>query len=315
MSYDLRIWCVKPLPKSETGAVDAGPGWAVNVWFSACAADDMPDDVRLLGVQYVADLSLEPISAPPEGFAAAWKVARAIAKIAQGVIEDPQQGSFEALPIAQRTGAIGAPPPPAKRKRRGIPAKEVMAGLNANPEYLARRAKREEELEKRLAELRLAEEPLVQELRAAGCAVESVFDFVNRPQQPYPSALPILIEHLSRPYPADLREAIAAALAVPQAKFAWEALLQSYQNQSAEEKRVKETLANTLNVLADDKVIGDVLALVRDTRLGDSRIFLLAALERSKDPRAREALFELQTDPELKLEVEAILRRLKRKRR
>jgi hypothetical protein len=44
-------------------------------------------------------------------------------------------------------------------------------------------------------------------------------------------------------------------------------------------------------------------------------VLLLGALERSSDPRAKAALMELGTDPELKLEVQAIFRRLERRKR
>jgi hypothetical protein len=41
----------------------------------------------------------------------------------------------------------------------------------------------------------------------------------------------------------------------------------------------------------------------------------LSALERSADPRARAALMDLGTDPDLTKEIQVILRRLKRAKR
>jgi hypothetical protein len=74
-----------------------------------------------IGVRYVVDLSLEPVNAPQAGFDAARKVARAIAKTATGIIEDPQSGLFDvALSAAQlKTKGAGIAPavlPKAKRK-------------------------------------------------------------------------------------------------------------------------------------------------------------------------------------------------------
>lgn len=59
-------------------------------------------------------------------------------------------------------------------------------------------------------------------------------------------------------------------------------------------------------------LIGDVIALARDKREGPSRVLLLRALLRSKDPRARAALLDLRDDPDLTKEIEVILRRLNR---
>jgi len=62
-------------------------------------------------------------------------------------------------------------------------------------------------------------------------------------------------------------------------------------------------------------VIDDVIALAQDARIGGSRILLLGALERSASRRARAALMELGTDPDLMKEIPVILRRLERKKR
>jgi hypothetical protein len=192
--------------------------------------------------------------------------------------------------------------------KKRITAAELMAKLEADPEFVAKRTKAEEERQKREAEYRRAEAPLVEELRAAGYAVQSVWDLVNT-ATPYPKALPILLNHLRRPYPGPVREGIARALAVPQAKFGWEILLTLFLEER--EKRVKDGLACAIAATANDEVIGDVIALVRNP-IHSSRVLLLSALERSTDPRARATLVELENDPELKRESQAILRRLKR---
>lgn len=76
----------------------------------------------------------------------------------------------------------------------------------------------------------------------------------------------------------------------------------------------KQMLANTIVAIADDEVIADVIELIRDPRQAN-RALLLPALERSKDPRALETLFALQTDSKLDKVVQASLRRLKRRRK
>ena len=193
-----------------------------------------------------------------------------------------------------------------------VTAAELMAKLNADPEFVAKRAREEEERQKRAAEWRRAEAPLVGELRAAGYAVESAWDLVNT-TAPYPTALPILLDHLQRPYPAAVREGIARALAVRGASFGWDVLTRLYRNEG--EVRAKDGLAVAIAAAANDELIGDVIALARDKSQGPSRLLLLGALERSANPRARAALMDLGTDPELKKEIQIILRRLRRAKR
>lgn len=194
--------------------------------------------------------------------------------------------------------------------KKRITAEELMAKLNADPEFVAMQAGKERERQRREEELQIAEAPLVNDLREAGFLVESAWDLVNT-TDPYTSVLPILLKHLSRPYPGPIREGIARALAVPEAIFGWNVLVNNYRNEK--ESRAKDGLAVAIAGAADDEVIGDVIALARDTRHGESRLLLLSALERSADPRAMAVLVELATDPDLTKEIEVILRRKKRK--
>jgi hypothetical protein len=94
------------------------------------------------------------------------------------------------------------------------------------------------------------------------------------------------------------------------AKFGWSVLTGLYRGE--QDNQVKDGLAAAIAGVADEEVIGDLIALARDARHGPSRLLLLSALERSGDARARKALMELGTDPELKREIAVILRRLKR---
>ncbi|MBK8010186.1 MAG: hypothetical protein IPK13_02490 [Deltaproteobacteria bacterium] len=197
-------------------------------------------------------------------------------------------------------------------KKKPVSAAELMARLNSDPEFVAKRAREEAERQARAAEWQRAEAPLVEELRAAGFEVDSAWDLVNT-SAPYPDALPILVDHLQRSYPSRVREGIARALAVPESKFAWDVLTRLYRNEG--ERDAKDGLAVAISVVADDEVIDEMLGLVRDERHGPSRILLLSALGRSEDPRTRAALMELGTDPELKKEIQVILRRLKKRKR
>jgi hypothetical protein len=189
-------------------------------------------------------------------------------------------------------------------------AAELMSQLNADPEFVRKREQEEEERQKRAAEWRRAEQPLVAELQAAGFKVDSAWDLVNT-STPYHQALPILMAHLPRPYPGPVREGIARALAVVPARSGWSLFTSLYRQER--DKRAKDGLAVAIAATADDDVIDDVVELARDRQHGPSRLLLLGALERSNSARARAALMDLGTDPDLSQEIQVILRRLKRK--
>ncbi len=107
-----------------------------------------------------------------------------------------------------------------------------------------------------------------------------------------------------------VREGIARALAVPEASAHWSVLARLYRDEP--DVRVKDGLAVALAGAVDDSLIHDLLALARDATQGPSRVLLLAALERAPNHRA---LMALSTDANLAPEIQAIQRRVKRRKR
>lgn len=179
-------------------------------------------------------------------------------------------------------------------------------------EMVEAKRQRAEEARRRAAEWRRAEVPLAEELRAAGFAVESAWDLVNT-STPYPAALPILLEHLQRQYPDRVREGIARALAVRDAKFGAELLVRLYREEQAGTD-AKAGLAVALGEAADDEVIDEVIALARDPAHGTSRVLMLDALARSAAPQARAALEAIAEDPAVGEEARQLLKRGQPKR-
>jgi hypothetical protein len=100
-------------------------------------------------------------------------------------------------------------------------AAELMAELSRDPEFVERRRQQEEARQRQESDLRRAQQPLIDELRSVNLAVQSVWDVVNS-ASPYPRAVPILVRHLQLPYPDRVREGIARALAVPEARSSWD---------------------------------------------------------------------------------------------
>lgn len=188
-------------------------------------------------------------------------------------------------------------------------AAELMAKLAADPEFVAARERQDAEIAAREAELRIAEAPLAEALRAVGLQVESAWDLVNT-AEPYPEALPILIEHLRRPYPDAVREGIARALGVPDASFAWDELVEHYRREKS--GRVKDGLAAALSGIAaaDERFLDKVIELAEERENGPSRVLLLYVFRKPR-PNAKEVLTRFREDPELRKEATYLLRRLR----
>jgi hypothetical protein len=197
------------------------------------------------------------------------------------------------------------------KKRKWKTAAEAMVEFEKDPTFVERRRQRKEE-RRRAEEADVhAEAPVVEELRKAGVSITSVWDLVNT-GNPYAQSLPILLDHLQRPYPDAVREGISRAMAVPAAKFAWPALVKLYRQEHP--GQAKDGMAVAIANVVDDETLEELIALAGDAQHGESRLLLLNALERSRLPQARKALMDLGGDPALHKEVQRILRRKKRAR-
>lgn len=185
-------------------------------------------------------------------------------------------------------------------------AAEVMAELNADPKWVAAQEVDEADRLAHYQEVLRVEAPITKELRRVGVDVASVSDLVNT-AEPYLEALPILVKHLKRAYPSDTRESIARALAVPEAVFAWSTLRRLFEGETDE--NVKDGLAVALSAICDEEHLDELIPLATNRKYGSSRLLLLGALEKSKNPKARRTLMALGTDPDLKLEVQHILKK------
>jgi len=200
-----------------------------------------------------------------------------------------------------------------KKKPKGpMTAAELMKELEADPEYQAFLAEQERQIREAEAAGREEERELSADLARVGVHAESAWDLVNS-REPYTPAIPVLADHLQRPYSPGTKEGIARALAIREAKSEWDLLTRLYREEQNE--RVKDGLAVAVSAASHQEVIEDVIALARDPQYGPSRLLLLRALERSKDPRAHETLRDLKDDPDLEKEIRVILRRLDRRKR
>jgi HEAT repeat protein len=201
-----------------------------------------------------------------------------------------------------------------KDPQKKLSTAEFLAKLEADPEFVARRQRQEEERRLLGERIRAAEAPLLADLeKLGGEKVNSVWDLVST-RRAYPKAISVLLAHLERDYPNVVRAGIARALGVPEARASgWDVLVKSYRAEVDEE--VKSGLAVALLGSADDSVLDDVLALIRDPSHGKSRGHLVDVLVRSKERRAWEALEALASDQGVAVIVGNVLRKRRKRRK
>jgi hypothetical protein len=168
----------------------------------------------------------------------------------------------------------------------------------------------------RAARLAIEEKPLHEDLRKVGWNIESIWDLVNS-SGPYPEAIPVLLKHLMLPYSDRTRDGIARSLAVPEpaVKAAWPLLVNEYRKAPhgmgivahGEVKPgrlgAKDGLACALKVACTDATLEELIGLLRDRSLGESRGLLLSALRKSKNPLAKKTIEELSSDPDFEKEI------------
>lgn len=190
-------------------------------------------------------------------------------------------------------------------------AAELMAKLDADTEYQARMAAEREALDARARAWRTAEQPLIEELRQIGLPVTSVWDLVNT-AEPYPEALPVLVDHLRRDYPARVTEGIARALAVKESNRYWQILRDAYR--SADEYDVQSGLAAALAASARPENYPQLLELVADESRGVTRVIFLQQVAKLGGRDGLAVLEGLQDDEQLGSEASALVARRSRRR-
>ncbi len=191
----------------------------------------------------------------------------------------------------------------ARSKRRS--AAELMAELEHDREYQRGAAERAAQLAERVAGFRAAEVPIVADLRLAGVEVSSVWDLVNT-AEPYPSALPVLLEHLERGgYPDRVMEGLGRALAVKPAVVWWDRLCAVYRRSDGPEE--SEGLAVALAASATPAQLDSLIALIHEEARGESRVHLVRPILRVGGAKGRSVLELLRTDRVLGRETTAAL--------
>jgi ribosomal protein S21 len=178
--------------------------------------------------------------------------------------------------------------------------------LREDPDYRAKVHAAEAARRQRTQALRIAEQPIVSDLRGVGCDVDSMWDLVNT-STPYHDALPVLLAHLERGgYPDRVMESLGRALAVEPAVTWWDQLKTHYLR--AKNPGEQEGLALALTAAATEAQLEDLIEFVRDESCGPSRIHFVRALLRVGGARGQSTVERLRNHPTVGKEARALLR-------
>lgn len=185
-------------------------------------------------------------------------------------------------------------------------AAELMAELQADPEWARRNAEREAQqkvrAEQRLKEIQPEEAPILAELAKAGvkvrsnlairlghapepAPVRSISDLVNTRDR-YPEAIPILTNHLKRVRHPVMINSIARALAVKESRGtgASRIILDKLKQtapcptKSGDDYQARWALANALTVAGDENTVEEIKELIANPNFADVRERLKDAL-------------------------------------
>ena len=148
-------------------------------------------------------------------------------------------------------------------------------------------------------------QPLLDDLRQkAQIDIVSLAVLVNTSER-YPEAIPILVDHLDRPYNECIKEAIVRSLAVSEAKgVACQALLNEFYripNYDLSEYRnpawircdLKWIIGNTMAVVATKPYEKEIIKIVADEAHAGARSRFIEALRKLKATKAKPILIRL----------------------
>lgn len=149
-----------------------------------------------------------------------------------------------------------------------------------------------------IEQARKEDQIVVRELRKAGVIVESTQDLMHT-REPYPRAIPVLLEMMPQMKGYVLKEIIARSLGVKEAKGRSEPLLisefdASLSDDSREAHSFRWAIANTFDILGGGIGVSDsILRLLMDSRSGRARGMLSLAVAKSKNRAAIPVLLEM----------------------
>ncbi len=192
-------------------------------------------------------------------------------------------------------------------------AEERLQQREQEPAYRNQMQEQEKQRIAAIDEYDEAAVPLMAELSSAGFEVESLE--VLGQSKAYKDAIPILVKWLPEISNLRVKESIVRVLSKKWAGAdAVTALLTEFRaTPETANGGLKWAIGNALEVLASDKIFGDIVELVQDKRHGIARQMLVVALGKMKNPRAVDVLICLLDDDDVVGHALTALKKLKAK--
>lgn len=159
------------------------------------------------------------------------------------------------------------------------------------------------EAAKKYIETQIEEDELIcRELKKVGMRVKSIYDLVNT-AQPYPEAVPTLVEWLPKLTHDTIKQGVVRALTLKDAgENAKNALIIEYERHRDVndnfENSLRWAIGNALSVVLKKQDLETVLKYVKDFRYGDSRITLIEKLAQWKIYDAIDILINILNEEE-----------------
>jgi hypothetical protein len=184
-------------------------------------------------------------------------------------------------------------------------ADEFMAQLANDEGYQRRKREVDVDLAGLADERKRRLKPFTQELAAAG--IDATYDPRTGVRNGDPRILDVALRHLGRDgYDDWSRAEIARHLEVRAAGDRWDQIVTHYQRATGELER--EALAAALAASARSSDVDELMDLVQDVSLGESRILLLRPINRLRRSSGKTFVAGLVDDPVLGQEATAIMR-------
>lgn len=157
--------------------------------------------------------------------------------------------------------------------------------------------------------------PLIDDLKKVGINIKSIWDLVNT-KLSYKPAIPVLIEHLSKPYHLKNKEGIIRALAVKEAKgVACRAIIDEYnKGPKTLSTSYRWVFGNTMVVIITPEYVDDVIAIVSDKSNGISREMFVISLAKVRSEKTENLLISLLEDEDVVLSALEALGMMKSKK-
>lgn len=186
---------------------------------------------------------------------------------------------------------------------KGKTAAELMAQLQADPEFRRREAEPDLKRAEREAALKAEDRHICAALAEMGITVDSVYDLVNT-RTLHADAVPVLVEWLPKAKNDRMKEGIARALSFQGAgEEAVHVLLAEFESNDLDSlhmQSAKWAIGNAICEVASPSMLEDLCRLVLDERHGSARQMLAIAVGKTgkvaKD-QALKVLLQLLEDP------------------